>query len=95
MITRKILEPGDEVQLVAKRMYDICFSNDQGGTESAPPGKYWVTVEKVWHDYETGWRATGRLNGQQATRKLRKLGTTGQPPKADWDPAHVMFEGEL
>ncbi len=101
MITRRILEVGDRIIIDTRKLdrnrgqYFSC-SNDLGGTMDVPPGRYSVLVEKVWHDYECGWRATGQLINHRDVEKLRKAGATSyEPKKADWQPGHVMFAGEV
>jgi len=93
---RRILEVGDVFTLAVTANYDLCFQNDVGGTESAPLGLYRIRVDKVWHDYETGYRATGTLASKAQIEKLRKQGTTPHQPKIEnWRPEFVMFAGEL
>lgn len=80
------------ITFTATKDYDLCFSNDVGGTASAPPGVYEIAVERTWDDYEIGRRGVGRLTKESDIAKLKELGTTPyDPKKLGWDPAEVFF----
>jgi hypothetical protein len=81
--------------IIAKDTNDVSFSNDVGGTISAPPGRYHVRLKRQWYDSEIGWRAIGWLTREKEIAKLRALGTTQYgPKKPDWNPAEVYFSAE-
>lgn len=59
---------------------EVCITNDCGGTEILPKGKYEVQVQKSWHDYETGGRGIGKLLDKRDIEKACRIGTTKFTP---------------
>jgi len=85
MKTQRIWEVGDEVIAVAGQ-FSVCITNDVGGTENLPKGRYRVRLTKQWNDYETGQVLHGELIEKDDIAKARKAGTT------PWTPEHYRKE---
>lgn len=77
LTTETVVNKGTIVTVVAKRPYDLCISNDLGGTQEMPAGRYRVRLEKSWDDYEIGGRCIGFLVDAKDIETARKVGTTG------------------
>jgi len=54
------IKNGTKVRIPVVKKFDVCFTNDVGGTSEYPIGSVIEgTVSKSWDDYECGWRFTG------------------------------------
>jgi len=73
-LRKRFRKRGDEVKKVFKK---VCITNDVGGTEYLPEGRYEVEIEEEWDDYETGIHYKGKLVRKTAINRARKAGTTG------------------
>ena len=74
-MTRRPLNVGESVTVT-----EIAIRNDVGGTSLAR-GDFRVSVNRVWHDYETGWKAEGRLTREGDIKSAREAGITGCKPQ--------------
>lgn len=93
MRIERIPEVGDTGFAVAEKGLgsSVTFSNDVGGTEFMPPGRYHVRIVKTFEDYETGQVVHGELlEGKDRARAKRK-GTTGFAGGKRYEPRIVHF----
>jgi hypothetical protein len=78
--------------VTAERDYQVCMDNDLRGTGSMPTGRYYVEVERSWHDYETGGRMVGRLVYASDKLIAKQAGTTGYGAEGThYEPDTVYF----
>lgn len=86
---------GDILLVSARKAYDLCGRNDVGGTDSAPVGLYRVRLDRIWYDYETGYRCIGTLLTPADVTTMFRVGHTEHGPKLQqWNPAAVYFDAD-
>lgn len=81
MKIHRIWEAGDICVAVADGGFGVTLTNDMGGTQEMPKGRYKVRIVEAWEDDETGQRMRGELLDEKAVAKARKAGTTPFTPK--------------
>lgn len=74
----------------------VYANNDVGGTMALPPGRYRVSVDRSWDDYETGVRAVGTLLDEADIEVAIETGTTSYAPEGTvYRPTTVYFTGTM
>lgn len=93
MRIERIPEVGDTGFAVATKGLGSCvtFSNDVGGTEFMPAGRFRVRIVKTFEDYETGQVVHGELLEAKDRARAKKAGTTGFAKGKRYDPRVVHF----